>query len=103
MLGIQIILFLPVAAMWTSSIDIIDHHQHLQQHMHGKPKMQHNIRASNTLTHHQKFFNLNAWVMVPEKLVLFDYIWASPSKGGVFRSGPMLLLVNIWTRLDEMV
>ena len=34
--------------------------------------------------------NLNAWVMVPEKLVLYDYIGSNPSKGGVFRSGPML-------------
>jgi photosystem II CP47 chlorophyll apoprotein len=34
--------------------------------------------------------NLNAWVMVPEKLVLYDYVGSNPSKGGIFRSGPML-------------
>merc|ERR1712151_1312853 len=31
-----------------------------------------------------------AWEQVPEKLVLYDYIGCNPSKGGLFRSGPML-------------
>ena len=34
--------------------------------------------------------NLNkAWEQVPEKLVLYDYIGCNPSKGGLFRYGPM--------------
>jgi photosystem II CP47 chlorophyll apoprotein len=31
-----------------------------------------------------------AWEQVPDKLVLYDYIGCNPSKGGLFRSGPML-------------
>ena len=31
-----------------------------------------------------------AWEQVPDKLVLYDYIGANPSKGGLFRSGAML-------------
>ena len=31
-----------------------------------------------------------AWEQVPEKLVLYDYIGCNPSKGGLFRSGPIL-------------
>ena len=30
------------------------------------------------------------WRQVPDKLVLYDYIGDNPSKGGLFRSGPML-------------
>jgi photosystem II CP47 chlorophyll apoprotein len=35
------------------------------------------------------FFSL-AWEQVPDKLVLYDYIGCNPSKGGFFRSGPIL-------------
>ncbi len=31
-----------------------------------------------------------AWEQVPDKLVLYDYIGCNPSKGGLFRSGPIL-------------
>ena len=31
-----------------------------------------------------------AWEQVPDKLVLYDYIGSNPSKGGLFRSGPIL-------------
>jgi len=31
-----------------------------------------------------------AWEQVPEKLLLYDYIGCNPSKGGLFRSGPIL-------------
>jgi photosystem II CP47 chlorophyll apoprotein len=31
-----------------------------------------------------------AWEQVPDKLTLYDYIGSNPSKGGLFRSGPML-------------
>jgi len=31
-----------------------------------------------------------AWQQVPDKLVLYDYIGCNPSKGGLFRSGPMI-------------
>jgi photosystem II CP47 chlorophyll apoprotein len=31
-----------------------------------------------------------AWEQVPDKLMLYDYIGSSPSKGGLFRAGPML-------------
>merc|ERR1719436_715157 len=40
-----------------------------------------------------------AWEQVPDKLVLYDYIGSNPSKGGLFRSGPMLVgdgLVQNW-------
>jgi photosystem II CP47 chlorophyll apoprotein len=40
-----------------------------------------------------------AWEQVPDKLVLYDYIGSNPSKGGLFRSGPMLKgdgLVQNW-------
>jgi photosystem II CP47 chlorophyll apoprotein len=37
-----------------------------------------------------KTLALEAWNMVPDKLVLNDYIGSNPSKGGLFRSGPML-------------
>ena len=37
-----------------------------------------------------KILVLKAWNMVADKLVLNDYIGSNPSKGGVFRSGPML-------------
>ena len=29
------------------------------------------------------------WEQVPEKLILYDYIGCNPSKGGLFRSGPI--------------
>ena len=35
------------------------------------------------------FFN-KSWEQVPDKLVLYDYIGCNPSKGGLFRSGPIL-------------
>ena len=31
-----------------------------------------------------------AWEQVPDKLVLYDYLGSNPSKGGLFRAGPML-------------
>jgi photosystem II CP47 chlorophyll apoprotein len=31
-----------------------------------------------------------AWGQVPDKLMLYDFIGSNPSKGGLFRSGPML-------------
>jgi photosystem II CP47 chlorophyll apoprotein len=31
-----------------------------------------------------------AWEQVPDKIMLYDYIASNPSKGGLFRSGPML-------------
>jgi len=31
----------------------------------------------------------SAWEQVPDKLVLYDYIACNPSKGGLFRSGPI--------------
>jgi len=34
--------------------------------------------------------NNKAWEQVPDKLVLYDYIGCNPSKGGLFRSGPMI-------------
>lgn len=40
-----------------------------------------------------------AWEQVPDKLVLYDYIGCNPSKGGLFRSGPILKgdgLVQNW-------
>mmetsp|Transcript_107502 Transcript_107502/g.229531 ORF Transcript_107502/g.229531 Transcript_107502/m.229531 type:complete len:505 (-) Transcript_107502:6-1520(-) len=40
-----------------------------------------------------------AWEQVPDKLMLYDYIASNPSKGGLFRSGPMLKadgLVQNW-------
>jgi len=40
-----------------------------------------------------------AWEQVPDKLVLYDYIGSNPSKGGLFRSGPILKgdgLVQNW-------
>lgn len=36
------------------------------------------------------FFLRQAWEQVPEKLILYDYIGCNPSKGGLFRSGPIL-------------
>jgi len=33
--------------------------------------------------------NARAWEQVPEKLILYDYLGCNPSKGGLFRSGPM--------------
>jgi photosystem II CP47 chlorophyll apoprotein len=44
-------------------------------------------------------FFRKAWEQVPDKLVLYDYIGSNPSKGGLFRSGPMLVgdgLVENW-------
>jgi photosystem II CP47 chlorophyll apoprotein len=35
-------------------------------------------------------FFKKAWEEVPDKLVLYDYIGCNPSKGGLFRSGPIL-------------
>jgi photosystem II CP47 chlorophyll apoprotein len=50
--------------------------------------------------------NLNSGVLlskafsqVPEKLIIYDYIGGNPSKGGLFRSGPMLKgdgLIQSW-------
>ena len=40
-----------------------------------------------------------AWEQVPDKLLLYDYIASNPSKGGLFRSGPILKadgLVQNW-------
>jgi photosystem II CP47 chlorophyll apoprotein len=35
------------------------------------------------------FLYNRAWSQVPDKLVLYDYIGSNPSKGGLFRAGPM--------------
>ena len=35
-------------------------------------------------------FFARAWEQVPDKLILYDYIGCNPSKGGLFRSGPIL-------------
>lgn len=32
-----------------------------------------------------------SWDLIPEKLLFYDYLGNNPSKGGLFRSGPMLL------------
>ena len=43
--------------------------------------------------------SLNLVGSIPDKLVLYDYIGSNPSKGGLFRSGPMLKadgLVQNW-------
>jgi photosystem II CP47 chlorophyll apoprotein len=32
----------------------------------------------------------SSWDQIPDKLVLYDYIGCNPSKGGLFRSGPMV-------------
>ena len=37
-----------------------------------------------------RIFFSKAWEQVPDKLVLYDYIGCNPSKGGLFRSGPIL-------------
>ena len=42
------------------------------------------VKSVNTI-----FLN-QAWEQVPDKLVLYDYIGCTPSKGGLFRSGPIL-------------
>lgn len=42
------------------------------------------VKSVNTI-----FLN-QAWEQVPDKLVLYDYIGCNPSKGGLFRSGPIL-------------
>ena len=42
------------------------------------------VKSVNTI-----FLN-KAWEQVPDKLVLYDYIGCNPSKGGLFRSGPIL-------------
>ena len=47
----------------------------------------------------KSIFIIPAWEQVPDKLVLYDYIGCNPSKGGLFRSGPMLKgdgLVQNW-------
>ena len=31
-----------------------------------------------------------AWQQIPDKLVLYNYIGCNPSKGGLFRNGPIL-------------
>jgi photosystem II CP47 chlorophyll apoprotein len=38
----------------------------------------------------RSIFLNKAWEQVPEKLVLYDYLGCNPSKGGLFRSGPIL-------------
>ena len=42
------------------------------------------------VTLNSSFFLRQAWEQVPEKLILYDYIGCNPSKGGLFRSGPIL-------------
>ena len=37
-----------------------------------------------------RIFFSKAWEQVPDKLVLYDYLGCNPSKGGLFRSGPIL-------------
>ena len=40
-----------------------------------------------------------AWEQVPDKLCIYDYIGCNPSKGGLFREGPMLKgdgLISSW-------
>jgi photosystem II CP47 chlorophyll apoprotein len=42
----------------------------------------------------------SAWSQIPDKLVLYDYLGTNPSKGGLFRSGPMNKsdgIVQNWT------
>jgi photosystem II CP47 chlorophyll apoprotein len=44
-------------------------------------------------------FKQFSWDLIPDKLLFYDYLGNNPSKGGLFRSGPMLLssgLVQNW-------
>jgi photosystem II CP47 chlorophyll apoprotein len=39
----------------------------------------------------QGYIKLNLlWKIIPDKLVLYDYIGGNPAKGGLFRAGPIL-------------
>jgi photosystem II CP47 chlorophyll apoprotein len=48
------------------------------------------LEMERRVTLNSSLFLKQAWEQVPEKLVLYDYIGCNPSKGGLFRSGPML-------------
>ena len=48
------------------------------------------LEVERRVTLNSSFFLRQAWEQVPEKLILYDYIGCNPSKGGLFRSGPIL-------------
>ena len=48
------------------------------------------LEVERRVTLNSSFFIRQAWEQVPEKLILYDYIGCNPSKGGLFRSGPIL-------------
>ena len=50
----------------------------------------HAIRDAIRDSHAPTIMETAAWEQVPDKLVLYDYIGCNPSKGGLFRSGPIL-------------
>lgn len=47
-------------------------------------------RVNNIINKSFDFLLNKAWEQVPEKLVSYDYIGCNPSKGGLFRSGPII-------------
>jgi len=76
------------ALMWygsvTSPLELVGPSRYHWDNGYFCQDIQHRVKQISSI------FNDKAWEQVPEKLVLYDYIGSNPSKGGLFRSGPML-------------
>ena len=74
--------------MWygslTSAIELFGPTRYHWDNGYFSLDLERRVKLSNTSLRSQY------WEQVPDKLVLYDYIGSNPSKGGLFRSGPIL-------------
>jgi photosystem II CP47 chlorophyll apoprotein len=76
------------ALMWygsvTSPLELVGPSRYHWDNGYFCQDIQHHVKQISSI------FSNKAWEQVPDKLVLYDYIGSNPSKGGLFRSGPIL-------------
>jgi len=89
--------FVNAALMWygsvTTALELFGPSRYHWDNGYFSQDIERRVKSVDTV-----FLN-KAWEQVPDKLVLYDYIGSNPSKGGLFRSGPMLKgdgLVQNW-------
>ena len=79
--------YLVSATMWyasvTSPLELLGPSRYQWDNAYFALDIGSRLNTSNT------FLLSSSWDQIPDKLVLYDYIGCNPSKGGLFRSGPM--------------
>jgi photosystem II CP47 chlorophyll apoprotein len=80
--------FISSSLMWygsvTTALELVGPSRYHWDNGYFSQDIQHRVKQISSI------FNNTAWEQVPDTLLLYDYIGSNPSKGGLFRSGPML-------------